>query len=119
MPQRKFRLRMYVSFEENAMILHTLYRILIKEIQTIKSLKLNYDEEVDDNASGSMSTAKTVTTEKLFDTSKRDPLTGSLLPSEKAKLMALIERWEEPDRHSAKLVSIVSIYMIVWTSFMN
>ena len=107
MPQRKFRLQMQETYEYIAITLRCLYRTLIKEIQIIKSLKLNYDEGVDDNASGSFSTAKTVTTEKLFDTSKRDPLTGSLLPSEKAKLMALIERWEEPDRHSAKLVSVL------------
>lgn len=93
--------------------LQFLCRTLIKDIQTIKSLKLNYDEGEEDNASGSFSTARTVTTEKLFDTSKRDPLTGSLLPSEKAKLMALIERWEEPDRHSAKLVSFHSIRMMM------
>ena len=114
MQQRKFRLRMHVSYGSISIILHTLLgRALIKEIQTIKSLKLNYDEDDDDNASGSLSTSKTVTTEKLFDTTKRDPLTGSLLPSEKAKLMALIERWEEPDRYSAKLVSILSLELVL------
>lgn len=32
------------------------------------------------------------------DTSKRDPLTGSLHSSEKLKLMQLLDQWEEPDR---------------------
>ncbi len=82
-----------------------MYSSLNKEIQTIKGLTLNYDEEEDDNASGSLSTAKSLTAERLVDNTKRDPLTGSLLPSEKAKLLALIDRWEEPDRQSAKLVS--------------
>jgi hypothetical protein len=38
------------------------------------------------------------TSEKLIDTSRRDPLTGSLHSSEKLKLMQLLEQWEEPDR---------------------
>jgi hypothetical protein len=38
------------------------------------------------------------TAEKVIDTSRRDPLTGSLHSSEKLKLIQLLEQWEEPDR---------------------
>jgi hypothetical protein len=38
------------------------------------------------------------TAENVIDTSRRDPLTGSLHSSEKLKLMQLLEEWEEPDR---------------------
>jgi hypothetical protein len=38
------------------------------------------------------------TAENVIDTSRRDPLTGSLHSSEKMKLMQLLEEWEEPDR---------------------
>jgi hypothetical protein len=38
--------------------------------------------------------------ENVIDMSNRDPLTGSLHPSEKLKIMQLLERWEEPDRYS-------------------
>lgn len=34
----------------------------------------------------------------LFDATNRNPITGSLDPSEKMKLMLLLERWEEPER---------------------
>jgi hypothetical protein len=75
-------------------------------MQNIKDLTLSYDDDEDDNGSASYSTMKTMATGKLIDTDKRDPLTGSLLASEKAKLYELIDRWEEPDRQSAKLVSV-------------
>jgi hypothetical protein len=38
------------------------------------------------------------TSENVIDTSRRDPLTGSLHSSEKTKLLQLLEEWEEPDR---------------------
>jgi hypothetical protein len=37
-------------------------------------------------------------TEEEIDTSKRCPTTGGLHPSEKLKLMRLLDQWEEPDR---------------------
>jgi hypothetical protein len=40
----------------------------------------------------------TKATEEEIDTSKRCPTTGGLHPSEKLKLMQLLEQWEEPDR---------------------
>jgi hypothetical protein len=36
--------------------------------------------------------------EKVIKTDSRDPLTGSLHSSERAKLMLLLGRWEEPDK---------------------
>jgi hypothetical protein len=36
--------------------------------------------------------------EEEIDTSKRCPTTGGLHPSEKLKLMQLLDQWEEPDR---------------------
>ena len=48
---------------------------------------------------------KSMYAEKVIDTDRRDPLTGSLMESEKMKLVQLLERWEEPDRNSANLVS--------------
>lgn len=77
------------------------------DIQTIRGMTLSYDEE-DDDHSASFTTAKTLGAEKLIDTAKRDPLTGSLAKSEKDKLMQLIDRWEEPDRQAAKMVRFYS-----------
>lgn len=37
-------------------------------------------------------------TDKIIDTGCRDPLTGSLKASEKAKLMQLLGQWEEPNK---------------------
>lgn len=71
----------------------------------IKGLALSYDEDGDDTASAT-STLKSLGTEKVIDTMKRDPITGSLLASEKAKLMQLVDRWEEPDRSSSIPVSM-------------
>ena len=84
-------------------------RGLDKQIQSIKEMKLSYDDETEeDNGSSSFKTP-TLGGEKVIDTARRDPITGSLLQSEKAKLMQLVDRWEEPDRQSAKLVSQVQI----------
>jgi len=66
-------------------------------------MTLTLDED-DDDHSASFSW-KTMGTEKVIDTAKRDPLTGSLMKSEKDKLMQLVDQWEEPDRQSANLVS--------------
>jgi hypothetical protein len=38
--------------------------------------------------------------EKGIDSTRKDPLTGSLHSSEKLKLMQLLGQWEEPDRLS-------------------
>jgi hypothetical protein len=54
--------------------------------------------EDDDDASTNQSARSLGTNEKVIDTSKRDPLTGSLNYSEKVKLMQLLDQWEEPDR---------------------
>lgn len=67
-------------------------------------MRLSYEEDEDDNGSASYRT--NITNEKVIDTAKRDPITGSLLPSEKAKLMQLVDQWEEPDRYSVKLVRL-------------
>ena len=71
----------------------------------IKGLAFAYDEDEDDTASAA-STLKSLGTEKVIDTMKRDPITGSLLATEKAKLMQLVDRWEEPDRKSSIPVSM-------------
>lgn len=72
-----------------------------KDLEKIKGMAMLYEDENDDDNSGSYSTAKTAGTKKLIDTGRRDPLTGSLLPEEKAKIMQLIDRWEEPERNSS------------------
>ena len=36
----------------------------------------------------------------VIDTTKRDPLTGSLHHSEKMKLMQLLGQWEEPEGYA-------------------
>ena len=41
-------------------------------------------------------------TDHVIDTTNRDPLTGSLHFSEKMKLMQLLDRWEEPERKTAR-----------------
>lgn len=80
-------------------------RDLPSRLKSIKDLSIHLD---DDNDS--------VSTEKkkeniVINTSRRHPLTGSLMPSERMKLMQLLERWEEPERDSAarKHVSIASV----------
>jgi cell division protein FtsL len=109
MPLRKFisklSLESLLFFLLHSLPSVFLHRDLDKQMQNIKELTLTYDDEEDDNNSVSHSSMKTTSTDKLIDTAKRDPLTGSLLASEKAKLYELIDRWEEPDRQSAKLVS--------------
>lgn len=78
-------------------------------------------EEDEDDQSGSVS-MKTLGTEKLIDTTKRDPLTGSLAKSEKDKLMQLVDRWEEPDRQSAKLVSPIyhrRNFLLIASGYLN
>jgi hypothetical protein len=44
----------------------------------------------------------------LIDPSNRNPLTGSLMPSEKMKLVQLLERWEEPERESVARVRTIT-----------
>jgi hypothetical protein len=56
------------------------------------------DDEEDNTINTPRSKRSLNTAEKVIDTSKRDPLTGSLLTSEKLKLFQLLEQWEEPDR---------------------
>lgn len=55
-----------------------------------------FDDDEDDTA-GNESTHTHGTNEKVIDTTKRDPLTGSLHYTEKAKLMQLLDQWEEPE----------------------
>jgi hypothetical protein len=54
------------------------------------------DDDTDDATTRSKRSLNTA--EKVIDTSRRDPLTGSLHSSEKLKLRQLLEQWEEPDR---------------------
>jgi hypothetical protein len=74
-------------------------------MKSIQNLSIHLEEDND-----------SVSTEKkkeniVIDTSKRHPLTGSLMASERMKLMQLLERWEEPERDSAakKQISIASV----------
>jgi hypothetical protein len=51
------------------------------------------------------STSRGGSLDKIIDPNNRDPLTGSLLESEKIKLYSLVDRWEEPDRNLSGSVS--------------
>jgi hypothetical protein len=63
------------------------------------------------------STASNMVPEKVqvIDTSRRDPLTGSLHYSEKLKLMQLLEQWEEPEIRDGNSVSSKKEYS-KWSS---
>jgi len=62
-------------------------------------------EDDDDNTAKTLKSAGT--SERVIDTTKRNPLTGSLEFSEKIKLMTLLEQWEEPERHDEGRVSLI------------
>lgn len=65
----------------------------------------------DDEASGESSIASGSTKtsrnpDKVFDSGRRDALTGSLSSSQKVKVIQLLENWDEPELADKKPVSI-------------
>jgi hypothetical protein len=52
-----------------------------------------------------LSTSQGGSLSKIIDPNKTDPLTGSLLETEKIKLYSLVDIWEEPDRNLTGSVS--------------
>jgi hypothetical protein len=64
-------------------------------MRSIKDLSINLEE--DDDSVYSEKKQENV----VIDTSRRHPLTGSLVASERMKLMQLLERWEAPEREAA------------------
>ena len=61
------------------------------------------DASIDDDTDGDTTNSprskrSAATSERVIDTTARDPLTGSLHQSERIKIMQLLEQWEEPSR---------------------
>ncbi|KAG7373470.1 mechanosensitive ion channel [Nitzschia inconspicua] len=90
---------------ERSMTMKDYGRDLPSRMKSIKDLSINLEED-NDSVSSERKTENVV-----IDTSKRNPLTGSLLSSERMKLLQLLERWEEPERETAakKHTSISSV----------
>lgn len=61
----------------------------------MRGIAIANSEETDDHT---IDTSADERSENGIRTDLRDPLTGSLQASEKAKLMDLLGRWEEPDK---------------------
>jgi hypothetical protein len=73
--------------------------------ETLRGITLSPPSVTDEeDHSAAESSLRSAGTEKIIDTTKRDPLTGSLLQSEKNKLMQLLDNWEEPDVQAARNV---------------
>lgn len=79
-------------------------RVMNKRMESIQNLSIHYDGDGDDD-SVSTGNKNNGDAGMFVDYSRRNPLTGSLLPSEKMKLSQILERWEEPEREAAGNVS--------------
>jgi hypothetical protein len=76
-------------------------RYVDHRMQSIKNISLDLEEVNEEGDAETISTGNRKG--ELVDYSKRNPLTGSLLPSEKMKLVQLLDGWEEPERESKQV----------------